>query len=363
MEVMELMIILIVCFVLTLYVVMIGQMSRWKDAAELGQNRPHVSLIIPLRNEEEHLPGLLRSLKELDYPKERLEILIGNDDSSDNTAEILSEHTLDNLTVIDIEQHENGMSGKTNALIQLTGRAKGDYLLFTDGDVEHNKNWVRGMVAGVGDQVGLVAGYTGIATNNLVSTLQDIESVFAQGMLKLAADRDRPQSISGNNMLIRKDVFDEVGGFSDMNFTLVEDVALMRKIVVKGLKVNFKIDQSSSACTQPPITFDELVSQRRRWMKGFGDVPLYAKMFLISNGLFLGLIMTLMVVNPILGALFLLIKLTASLIFVEIILRRIRQKISYIHILLYEFFSPLMTLLSLVVYWFPGRTIWKGREY
>lgn len=96
---------------------------------------PKVSILIPARNEEKNIGNLLNDLKRLDYPK--LEIIVCNDHSTDQTKKILQQSGENGGTFIwfDSDQIPEGWGGKNFACHQLALRATGDYFLFIDADM------------------------------------------------------------------------------------------------------------------------------------------------------------------------------------------------------------------------------------
>ena len=94
-----------------------------------------VSIVVAARNEQHHLRRAVESLMAQDYS--RLEIIVVNDRSTDDTAAILDDlaRSYDKLKVIHITQLPHGWLGKNHALYVGAQQASGDYLLFTDADV------------------------------------------------------------------------------------------------------------------------------------------------------------------------------------------------------------------------------------
>jgi cellulose synthase/poly-beta-1,6-N-acetylglucosamine synthase-like glycosyltransferase len=88
---------------------------------------PTVSILIAARNEESNLPAKLDNLRRLDYPQQRLQIIIASDGSTDRTAEILRQHASEITPLI---LHRAG--GKAAALNQAVPLATGDILIFLD---------------------------------------------------------------------------------------------------------------------------------------------------------------------------------------------------------------------------------------
>lgn len=94
------------------------------------QQRPFVSIIVPARNEEKNIRGKLENLLLLDHPMDRLEILVGNDASTDETGRLVREFRHPAVQLIE-SPVRRGKSAVQNALV---ARARGDTLAFTDAD-------------------------------------------------------------------------------------------------------------------------------------------------------------------------------------------------------------------------------------
>lgn len=108
---------------------------------------PLVSVLIPARNEEQNLPGLLDALRRQDYP--HTEVLVYDDGSTDRTAAIveaaMSQHA--SLRLIRGGELPEGWLGKNNACHQLSLQAQGKYLLFMDADVTLHPGAVSAAIA------------------------------------------------------------------------------------------------------------------------------------------------------------------------------------------------------------------------
>jgi glycosyltransferase involved in cell wall biosynthesis len=102
------------------------------------KERPLVSILIPARNEEKNISGILDDILQQDYSE--IEVIVFNDISSDRTAEIVKEYALvDNrITLINSDFLPEGWLGKNWACHSLSKKAKGDFFLFLDADVRIN---------------------------------------------------------------------------------------------------------------------------------------------------------------------------------------------------------------------------------
>ncbi|AGY56705.1 glycosyltransferase [Gloeobacter kilaueensis] len=112
---------------------------------------PLVSVVVPVYNGEALLPTLLTSLTRLDYPAERLEVLLVNNNSTDHTAELLAETP---YTIVFEERP--GCGTARNAGIR---QAKGEFIACTDADCVLDPLWIKDLLAGFTDgTIGAVAG-------------------------------------------------------------------------------------------------------------------------------------------------------------------------------------------------------------
>ncbi len=104
---------------------------------------PTVTLLFAARNEEEKLPQALETLRQINYPA--LEIIAANDRSTDGTAKILSDAARRDprLIVVNIAELPAGWLGKPHALQRAYEASSGEWLLFTDADVQFLPDAVR----------------------------------------------------------------------------------------------------------------------------------------------------------------------------------------------------------------------------
>ena len=121
-----------------------------------------VSILLPARNEEKTILRCLQALDQLDYPQHLLEILIGNDDSSDATERVVLEFIRDkpHFELHTIQLQTPGLKGKANVLAQLAHRASGDYFFFCDADIAVAPTWIERMLPLFRPKVGVVVGVT-----------------------------------------------------------------------------------------------------------------------------------------------------------------------------------------------------------
>jgi biofilm PGA synthesis N-glycosyltransferase PgaC len=117
--------------------------------------RPRVSFIIAAYNEEKHLRNKLRDTLSLDYPRDKLEIIVAADGSDDGTAAIAREFEDQGVRLV----HKAGREGKSAALNRAVAQATGEILLFSDANTVYNPDAVKALVSNFADAtVGGVCG-------------------------------------------------------------------------------------------------------------------------------------------------------------------------------------------------------------
>jgi cellulose synthase/poly-beta-1,6-N-acetylglucosamine synthase-like glycosyltransferase len=134
------------------YPLVLFLMARCKSAApqpDVPGMWPTVSILVAAHNEESVIRGRIENLLEVDYPRERLEIFIVSDASTDRTDSIVSEFLSRGVRFIIRDKRE----GKTAALNYACPLAQGEILLFTDANGACDKDAVKTLVRHFADQV------------------------------------------------------------------------------------------------------------------------------------------------------------------------------------------------------------------
>lgn len=228
-----------------------------------------VSIMVCARNEEHNLARILDSIIALDYPKENIQVLVGDDNSEDDTWRIIEayEKRFEFIEGVQIEEKKEGLIAKGNVLHQLTTRAKHEFQLIIDADMQVSPEWLQAMIEGL-EQNDLISGYTQIAQVGPHHGVQFFDWQVVLHSMKAMANNFRPISILGNNMGFRKKAYDQVGGFLALGPTDVEDLGLLRLFQQKGLKTAQLVYDQGAAYTLPQPNWKEMITQRCRWMNG-----------------------------------------------------------------------------------------------
>lgn len=214
-----------------------------------------VSVCIPARNEEKNIENCIRSLMDQSY--KNYEVLVLNDNSEDRTGEILlslSKEFPDRLKVFTGKPLEEGWTGKIFALNQLIKETRGEYLLLTDADTIHKKDSIAFAMTNMKvHKADMLSGYIKekVVTFGERITIPLI-FMLTSFVLPLFLNRITPFPFTsvaiGQYIMIKKKVFESVGGYEAMKTLISEDVFLARYIKKHGYKTIFTDCKRAALC-------------------------------------------------------------------------------------------------------------------
>ncbi|MCO6457045.1 MAG: glycosyltransferase family 2 protein [Pirellulaceae bacterium] len=149
--------------------VWIGRRRPECATASPQERCPRVTLVIPVHNEEQVLARKLHNTAELDYPRNRLEVLVANDGSGDRTAEIARSYSARGIRLLDFPQRR----GKASVMNDAVAAARGELICFSDANVDLRPDALSRLVARLAEpSVGAVSGDV---------QLQSHQTSFGQG--------------------------------------------------------------------------------------------------------------------------------------------------------------------------------------
>ncbi|MFH1306428.1 MAG: glycosyltransferase family 2 protein [Candidatus Micrarchaeota archaeon] len=224
---------------------------------------PTVSIIIPAYNEEDYIKGCVNSVLSLDYPKEKLEIIVVDDGSKDDTAKIAQKLAKEHKCIKLIRKKNSGKADSLNFAIQ---RAKGEMVACLDADSYVSPYSLRRILANFdSEKVAAVASAVKVRkARNILEDVQRVEYLFALFSRKIMNMLQSVTVTPGPFSIYRRKVLLEVGGFDTKS--LVEDQEIALRIQKHGYLINSTTD--SDIYTEIPRSFFELMKQRTRWQRG-----------------------------------------------------------------------------------------------
>ncbi len=341
----------------------------FKSAATLTNEAwPRISILIPCRNEAHHLPGCLAALARLEYPQSQLELVLGDDQSDDNSLQLLQKfaacQTVD-VKVISVKKGDlKRRNGKTNALMQLIAASTGELLLFTDADCEVGPDWAKSMVqAQQSSGAALITGITGMQSPHWYGRQQGIEWFFILGIVKVLDDLGYHVTSLGNNMLISRKAYEAVGGFEALPFTLTEDFEMAKSLQNAGFTGFHLLSAENHVFTKPELDPMRMLLQRKRWIGAFMQLhPLWIIGLIFTILLPLALLYV-AVHLPWWALTTWLLHLLLQAGFIRLVFEKTKTKVSMPDLLLFDWYFLANSLFSILLYFWPSKIPWKGRRY
>lgn len=215
-------------------------LPEWDRKAAAGS--PRVSIIVPARNEEEHIEQTLTQLLQLDY--ENYELIAVNDRSIDRTGEVMDRvaSTLQahgRLRVIHVSKLPPNWLGKAHAMWTAAKQASGDWLLFTDADVLFRTDALsRAMAYATAERADHLVLFPtfvmhGPGERMMIAFFQTL-FVFGHRPWKVADPKTKDFLGVGAFNLIRRQVYEAVGTYEALRLEVLDDMKLGKVVKTSG---------------------------------------------------------------------------------------------------------------------------------
>lgn len=243
---------------------------------------PLVSIMVPAHNEGKVIVQTVEALLRFDYPHDRYEIIVINDNSSDDSAELLANIQRKNpgrlLTIVNTDPVSGG-KGKSNALNIGFAYSRGEYIAIYDADNTPEKSALKYLVAEItnNSKLGAVIGKFRTRNKNasILTRFINIETLAFQWMSQAGRwQLFKLCTIPGTNFIIRRSILETIGGW-DVK-AIAEDTEISYRIYMMGYLIKFQ--PKAVTWEQEPQTLKVWFKQRTRWVKGnvyviFKNIP------------------------------------------------------------------------------------------
>ncbi len=231
---------------------------------------PGVTILIPAHNEEKVISHTVEAMLRLDYPREKLDILVINDGSKDATGEIVEKYARSDARVrlYNVPAGEGG-KGKSRALNLGLKQTKAKYIAIYDADNTPHPSALRHLMAQIllDPTLGAVLGQfrTINKSRNLLTRFINIETLSFQSMLQAGRWKlFKIATLPGTNFVVRRELLDKLGGWDEDAIT--EDSELSIRIYMEGFRIKFI--PYSVTFEQEPEEWGVWIKQRMRWVRG-----------------------------------------------------------------------------------------------
>ena len=228
-----------------------------------------VSLLIPARNEDEVLSRCLDSIEKLDYPENKLQVILIDHNSSDDTLKLMKtfkKKSRFQTVVVQIKEFNPETSCKAEALRAGMKKATGELIALTDAEVSFEPGWLKSLAGYIKDGNDMAGGLVLVENHNFFDSLQTIEWLFLSISGAGFADMGTPQSMWGKNMILKRELYDKSGGFPEGKIW-TEDMVLVQKCSKFG-KIKMTLSQDCMVNSLAAPDLESFFRQKLRWLKG-----------------------------------------------------------------------------------------------
>ena len=231
-------------------------------------NDVKVSVIIAVRNEENHIGGLISLLENQKFPKALYEVIIVDDHSSDNTLETLQSMEPVDLSLVTL-QLPDGISSKKKAIEAGVKAAKGKLIITTDADCRMNSSWIRSYASFYKktDARFIAAPVIMDKHNTFRDIFQALDFLAMQAITGASVHKHFHTMCNGANLAYTKQAFIEANGFEGIDeIPSGDDMLLMHKIFTRNPdKVLYMKNKEAIVATYPEVSWKNFINQRIRW--------------------------------------------------------------------------------------------------
>ncbi len=341
-----------------------------KTDKQIKAKKLFISVIIPFRNEEKNIKTLINNLKKQTYDNNLLEIILIDDNSTDNSFNI-AQNLIDNCNIFKITKLTKYNYGKKNAILKGVNQAKGELIITSDADCIHKPSWIT-TIANFYNSTNyeLISAPVKIIENSFFANLQAIEffSLNISGGASVLCKK--PILLNAANLAFTKQRFTEFSNNLNKKHTSGDDIFLLLNFKKHHRqKIGFLKSRKALVKTFAQNNIKNFFNQRKRWISKTGIYKDFNITYTgILNTTINITILTLFIISIFnhkiipLASLFFLLKILIDLIFFATTNKIYKIKNLYILFPLIEILYPFY-ILFMMIFGFFGKFTWKNRTY
>jgi peptide/nickel transport system permease protein len=232
------------------------------------------SIVIPARNEAANIENCIAGILAQNYPSHLFELIVIDDFSEDETANIVGSIALqyNNVRLLrlqDFTKDENIVAYKKRAIEIAIEQANHPWIVTTDADCSFTNNWLASYDAYIQEHncVMIAAPVSYKNTGSFLSVFQVLDFISLQGITAAAVGSGSHTLCNGANLCYSKEAFESVGKFSGIDHLPSGDDMLLMHKMKKSYpeKIGYLYAQDAVVITAPSATLDLFIQQRIRW--------------------------------------------------------------------------------------------------
>lgn len=233
--------------------------------------RPKISIVVPAHNEAAVIERTLSSLLSVKYPRSRIEVIVANDGSSDDTARKVKSFAARHRSQMKIRLVSRPNRGKAAAMnYAIKHRATGQLIMCLDADSLIDTDCVIKSVQHFRDKsvVATASNVNILENGTLLGLVQRFEYLFSHHFKRTHTLLNIEYIIGGVGSTFRRSTLNEVQLYD--SDTLTEDIDLTMKIIARKGNKEHKVVFAADAITytEPVLSYKGLIKQRYRWKYG-----------------------------------------------------------------------------------------------
>lgn len=259
---------------------------------------PHTafSILIPFRNEAHNLPLLLRSIQLLDYPSILMEVILIDDESSDDSIDVIRQFESEasellNLKLRVIQNKRKSNSPKKDAIAAGIAESLFDWIICTDADCQLPPMWLRLYDQCIQQKRPKMVCAPVVCSNgtSLLATYQLLDGLSLQMVTMAGFGWKRPMLCNGANIGYLKEEFIRLNGYEgNDHIASGDDVFLLEKFRKRNsADIVFLKNNKAAVNTQPEDSWKGVIRQRVRWAGKTSQQSIFESK-LIGGVVFLG---------------------------------------------------------------------------
>lgn len=334
------------------------------------------TIIIPARNESKHIERCVRSIYQNRFPLQFFEVIVVDDFSEDATADLVRnlQNEYPSLRLLQLQDYPEirvGQAYKKKAIALAISQSKGNWIVTTDADCEVPANWLSLLGAYIQRHhpVMVAAPVMFYDGKGILSVFQQLDFLSLQGITAASVSAGFHSMCNGANLAYRKDVFEQVGGFSGHEHLATgDDMLLMHEVKkIYPKRVGYVFSREAMVLTEPATSWHAFLQQRIRWASkadSYREKKIFGVLlivWLLNALLTLGLVLVLFQqLSWVSWLVLMLIKTIAELLFLTPVARFFQAEalLSY-----FPFMQPLHIVYTTVAGWLGkwGTYQWKSR--
>ena len=275
---------------LLLVLFIMGLLRSYRSNGDSTKN--FISVIIACKNEQDNIERLITALKSQNYNKDYFEVIFADDDSKDQTAQIVKNlvqfepnfqyHFVSSETLTHIK-------GKKKPLTFAINHSKGDILAFTDADCEPYPDWLSDINDAFNNHTDFYAGYSPLmfSKNSIINKLKALERTSIFAVCAGSFGLNIPLTCTARNMAYTKDLWNGGEGYKGIEHILSGDDDLMlHKLRHLIKKYHFSFNPKAIVPSYENKDFTEQIHSETRRTSKFTHYPFFIKLMVIFIAIF-----------------------------------------------------------------------------